>query len=243
MSTMEGPQNSPSKQPLPPPPVLWTPGDVVWGLIIFLFWTLLFGLIGLAAERMAWPVDLGVLVIFGEAILLFPVWFLTVRKYNIPWADLGLRNFGGWAVGIGCGLMTLSLLFNLGYATLLSFFDLQVQPDIAIAFENTNYPILLLFGGAVVAPIVEEIFYRGFVFAGLRGRWRWQTAAVISAGLFALVHFVPTSILPIFLLGLIFAFLYQLSGSIWPAILMHMLTNTVALLSAYAISQGWLPPF
>ena len=65
---------------------------------------------------------------------------------------------------------------------------------------------------------------------------------MVSAGLFALVHFVPTSILPILLLGLIFAFLYQISGSIWPAILMHMLTNTVALLSAYAVSQGWMPP-
>jgi membrane protease YdiL (CAAX protease family) len=139
--------------------------------------------------------------------------------------------------------MALSLLFNLGYAALLSFFDLQMQPDIAIAFESTRFPFLLLFGGAVVAPLVEEIFFRGFVFAGLRGRWNWQAAAIISAGLFALAHFVPTSILPIFLLGLIFAFLYQISGSIWPAILMHMLTNAVALISAYAVSQGWLPPF
>jgi len=235
-------QNFPPKQTTPPPSVPWTPVDVVWGLIIFLVWTLLLGVIGLLAERMAWSVDLGLLVIFGEAILLVPVWFLTVRKYNVPWENLGLRNFSNWSVGIGCGLMVLSLLFNLGYAALLSFFDLQIQPDIAIAFENTNYPLMLLFGGAVVAPIVEEIFFRGFVFAGLRGRWSWQTAAVVSAGLFALVHFVPTSILPILLLGLIFAFLYQISGSIWPAILMHMLTNTVALLSAYAVSQGWMPP-
>lgn len=230
-------------QPVPYPPVPWTPGDVVWGLILFLIWTLLFGVIGLAAERMGWPVDLGVLVLFGEAILLVPVWYLTVRKYKIPWTDLGLRNFSGGAVGLGCGLMALSLLFNLGYAALLSFFDLQMQPDIAIAFESTRFPFLLLFGGAVVAPLVEEIFFRGFVFAGLRGRWNWQAAAIISAGLFALAHFVPTSILPIFLLGLIFAFLYQISGSIWPAILMHMLTNAVALISAYAVSQGWLPPF
>jgi membrane protease YdiL (CAAX protease family) len=40
---------------------------------------------------------------------------------------------------------------------------------------------------------------------------------------------------------MIFAFLYQVSGSIWPAILMHMLTNSLALSAAYAISQGWVP--
>jgi len=234
-------QNFPPKQITPPPPVPWTPVDVVWGLIIFLFWTLALGLIGALAQRLTWSIDLGLLVIFGEAILLLPIWYLAVRKYNISWEQLGLRPFKREAVAIGCGLMILSLLFNVGYAALLGLFDLQIQPDITMAFENTNYPLILLFGGAVVAPIVEELFFRGFVFAGLRGRWSWQTAAVVSAGLFALVHFVPTSILPIFLLGLIFAVLYQLSGSIWPAILMHMLTNTVALLSAYAVAQGWLP--
>ena len=81
----------------------------------------------------------------------------------------------------------------------------------------------------------------GFVFTGLRRRMDWKQAALASAGLFALAHFMPTSILPIFLLGLIFAYLFQFSGSIWPAIFMHMLTNTVALSAAYAVSQGWIP--
>jgi hypothetical protein len=109
-------------------------------------------------------------------------------------------------------------------------------------FDNTNFPLALLVGGAILAPLVEEIFFRGFVFAGLRQRWNWQKAALISAGLFALVHFVPTSVIPIFILGFIFALLYQASGSIWPAILMHMLTNTLALSAAYFMSQGRVPP-
>jgi hypothetical protein len=179
--------------------------------------------------------------VFGEAVLLLPVWYLTIHKYKVRWADLGLRGFQSWMVGLGCGLMLLSLLFNLIYAAFLSLFGLQVQPDIALMFESTKFPIALLFGGAVVAPFVEEVFFRGFVFPGLRQRLGWKQAALASAGLFALAHFIPTSLLPIFILGLIFAYLYQLSGSIWPAILMHMLTNTVALSAAYAVSQGWLP--
>jgi membrane protease YdiL (CAAX protease family) len=123
----------------------------------------------------------------------------------------------------------------------LGLFGLQIQPDIDIMFDSTGFPIFLLLGGSVVAPIVEEVFFRGFIFAGLRTQWPWPVAAAVSAGLFALAHVLPTSLLPIFILGCIFAFLYQVSGSIWPAILMHMLTNTVALLAAYAISQGWVP--
>ena len=79
------------------------------------------------------------------------------------------------------------------------------------------------------------------MFTGLMKKRDWKRAALLSAGLFALAHFVPTSFLPIFILGIIFAFLYQTSGSIWPAVLMHMLTNTVALATVYAISEGWVP--
>jgi hypothetical protein len=224
-----------------PPPVPWTPRDVAWGLIVFILWILLFAVVGVLGERYHLPFDIGLVVVFGEAVLLLPVWYFTIYKYRARWADLGLRNFHLWTVGAGCGLMLASLLFNLAYAALLSLFNLQIQPDIAQMFDNTGFPLALLFGGAVVAPFVEEVFFRGFVFTGLQHRWRWPAAALVSAGLFALAHFVPTSLLPIFILGVIFAFLYQISGSIWPAILMHMLTNSVALLGAYAMSQGWLP--
>ncbi len=224
-----------------PPPVPWTPRDVVGGVTVFILWILFFGVVGLLGQTLALPVDAGLLVVFGEAVLLLPVWYLTIHKYKVRWADLGLRGFQSWMVGLGCGLMLLSLLFNVVYAALLSLFDLQIQPDIALMFESTQFPVALLFGGAVVAPFVEEVFFRGFVFTGLRQRLGWKQAALASAGLFALAHFIPTSILPIFILGLIFAYLYQLSGSIWPAILMHMLTNTIALSAAYAVSQGWLP--
>ena len=237
----------PSQSPLSdpnsagPPPVPWTPRDVAGGVALFILWILLFGVAGLVGQMLALPIDAGLVVVFGEAVLLLPVWYLTIHKYKVSWADLGLRGFQSWAVGLGCGLMLLSLLFNLAYAAVLSLFNLQIQPDIALIFENTRFPVVLLFGGAVIAPFVEELFFRGFVFTGLRQRLGWKQAALVSAGLFALAHFIPTSIVPIFILGLIFAYLYQISGSIWPAILMHMLTNAVALSAAYAATQGWLP--
>jgi uncharacterized protein len=224
----------------PPPPPPWTPRDVGWGLLAFGGWLILFLVIGSWGEVQKLPVDLGLIVIFGEAILLVPAWYFTVHKYGAGWADLGLRNFQPQAVGLGCGLMLASLLFNMLYAGLLARFNLEIQPNIELMFKATDFPLAVLFGGAIVAPVVEEIFFRGFVFTGLRQHWGWPKAALASAGLFALAHLLPTSILPIFILGLIFALLYQVSGSIWPAILMHMLTNSAALFLAYAVSQGWV---
>jgi uncharacterized protein len=228
----------------PAPAVPWTPRDVAGGLLAFGLWIVFFMGIGLVGTQLELPIDVGLVVVFGEAILLLPAWYFAIHKYGASWADLGLRPFQPRAVGWGCGLMILSLLVNFAYITLLGLFDSQIQqiqPDIALLFEGTDFPLALLFGGAIVAPFVEEVFFRGFVFTGLRRKWGWKIAALASAGLFAILHVAPISILPIFILGLIFAALYQVSGSIWPGILMHMLTNTVALSAAYANSQGWLP--
>ncbi len=223
------------------PPVPWTPHDVTWGLVAFVGWMTLVVLAGELAPLMGLPIDPSVIVIFGTMLLLVPAWYFAVYKYKASWSILGLRKFRPAAVGMGCGLMLLSLLFNMMYAAFLAVFNLQIQPDMDVMFNSTAFPVALLTGGVVVAPFVEEVFFRGFVFAGLRNKWDWKTAALVSAALFAMAHVLPTSILPIMILGLIFAFLYQVSGSIWPAILMHMLTNTVALSAAYAISQGWIP--
>lgn len=225
-----------------PPPVPWTPQDVLLGLAAAVGIIILLAIASALMDRWGLSVDPSLMVNGGTLLLLLPVWYFTIFKYGAKWADLGLRRFPPGVTGLGCGLMVVFFLFNAVYGAILGQFGLQVQPSIAPAFESSSFPLALFVGGALIAPFIEEIFFRGFVFAGLRRHWDWKTAALASAGLFGLAHILPTSMLPIFLLGGIFAFLYQLSGSIWPAILMHALTNTMALSVAYAMSQGWVPP-
>jgi membrane protease YdiL (CAAX protease family) len=130
----------------------------------------------------------GLAVTALELLLLVPVWWLAVRKYGAGWRDLGLGGFGGTALGLGCGLMILSYLFNLVYALVLGQFNLRIQQDLRPLLAELTSPWFFLLGAVLVAPLVEEIFFRGFLFAGLRGRYGWPKAAVISATLFALVH-------------------------------------------------------
>ncbi len=227
---------------LPPAPsVPWTPKDVFWGVVSAIVIIILLAVASALVERWGLPLDSSLVVNVGTLMLLIPVWYFTIFKYGTSWADLGLRAFSPATAGMGCGLMIIFFLLNAIYGAILGMFGLQIQPSIAPVFENSSFPIALFFGGAIVAPLIEEIFFRGFIFSGLRNRWDWKRAAATSAVLFALAHILPTSLLPIFILGIIFAFLYQASGSIWPAILMHGLTNSMALSVAYAISQGWIP--
>ena len=182
--------------------------------------------------------DPGLLVSLAELALLVPVWWFALRKYRVGWQALGLRGFQGAMIGLGCGLMVLAFMFNFAYSTFLALLNLRIQADLTPVFAELSSPWWLLAGGVIVAPVVEEIFFRGFVFVGLCRRYEWQKAAVISAALFALIHLQLTAVIPIFILGYIFAYLYYQSNSIWPAILMHVATNALGLGMAYLAANS-----
>jgi membrane protease YdiL (CAAX protease family) len=181
--------------------------------------------------------DVALLFNVGELLFLIPILWLSLRKYNASWRNLGLRDFSFRSLVLGIGLLLLSFVFNLAYSQLLGVFDLSVQPDFSLLFEETSSPWLVFLAGVVIAPVIEEIIFRGFIFAGLVKRYGWQKAALISAIIFALIHMQPLAFLPIVLLGLIFSYLYFKSGSIWPAVAIHMITNALGLGAAYFSSQ------
>jgi membrane protease YdiL (CAAX protease family) len=224
-----------------PHSVPWTTRDVWLGVIALVLWLVLSVVASVVMSLLSLDVDAGLMVSLAEFLLLVPVWWLTVRKYRVGWRALGLQSFRGAMVGLGCGLMILSYIFNVFYGLFLALFGLRAQVDLVPIFAELSSPWWLLAGGVIVAPMVEEVFFRGFVFAGLRQRYNWKKAALISSALFAVIHVTPTAMIPIFILGLIFAYLYHRSHSIWPAILMHVSTNALALGLAYVLANTGIP--
>ncbi len=91
--------------------------------------------------------------------------------------------------------------------------------------------------GAILAPLVEEIFFRGFLFQGFRARYGWVPGLLLSSAIFGLAHLDPVALIPTFILGCVLAYLYQRSNSIWPSVSLHVLVNTVGLVSAYVMTQ------
>ena len=77
----------------------------------------------------------------------------------------------------------------------------------------------------VLGPIFEEILFRGFLFGALRQSLRPWGAGLLSALVFSLTHGDPQAIVALTVLGVILAFLYQRSHSLWPAIIAHGLWN------------------
>jgi membrane protease YdiL (CAAX protease family) len=228
-------------EPSQPHSVPWTTRDVWLGVVALILWLVLSVVASVVVSLPSLDVDVGLMISLSELLLLVPVWWLTVRKYKTGWKTLGLRSFRGRMVGLGCGLMILSSIFNVFYGLFLALFGLRAQVDLVPVFAELSSPWWLLAGGVIVAPVAEEVFFRGFVFAGLRQRYDWKKAALISSALFAVIHVTPTAMIPIFILGLIFAYLYHRSDSIWPAILMHVSTNALAMGLAYVLANTGIP--
>ena len=84
----------------------------------------------------------------------------------------------------------------------------------------------------VVAPISEEIFFRGFIFAGLRRAVPFVVAALISAAIWGIFHYTGADswgvVVQLAVFGIVLAWLYERTGSIWPTIAVHAFNNAVA---------------
>jgi CAAX protease family protein len=85
----------------------------------------------------------------------------------------------------------------------------------------------LLLAVAFVAPVTEELIFRGVIQDGLRLSYRTHTAVLTSAILFGLVHGLPWLMINAFLLGLFFSWLRLRTDSLGPGIVTHSLYNAV----------------
>lgn len=83
----------------------------------------------------------------------------------------------------------------------------------------------LLLVATLFAPLWEEMFFRGLVYPWLKSKMPQKGALVISALFFAAIHHHLPSFLPLALLGLALALVYEYTGSLISSIVLHALFN------------------
>ena len=108
---------------------------------------------------------------------------------------------------------------------------------------DTTQLLLYFLAFALVPAICEEIAFRGFVLHGLHHGFRPRNAVLMSSFFFALFHLNVFLFLPTFLLGVVLGLLTVRSRSLFPAIVFHLLHNSVliALIPLSLYSEGMLP--
>ena len=173
--------------------------------------------------------------------MLIVVYLQGVRSGLVNSESLGLRvdriqRAVTWGLaGAGATLVAGAL-----YEGLLRALGLP-QPQLEALTWLRGMPIgayiAVAFAGAVVAPIVEELFFRGYVFNAYLGEKSIATAYIASAIVFSVLHGLPTLLPVIFMMGIVLAYVYRRTGSIIAPIVAHMLNNSLAFVSLFATLQ------
>jgi uncharacterized protein len=90
---------------------------------------------------------------------------------------------------------------------------------------------LFVLVAVVMAPLFEEIFFRGFLFQGLAQSFGWVWGATGSAAVFAAAHLQLSVFVPLFALGFGLAWVFKRTGSLWANIALHSLFNAISVVA------------
>jgi membrane protease YdiL (CAAX protease family) len=176
-------------------------------------------------------------VVLLELSYLLPVIFIFAWR-RIHWKHLRFDNFKWNTLSLGCGLLIGSYVIIILHNALLFLLGVDTQGEnIVKLFAELDSPVWFFIVGAIFAPLVEEIFFRGFLFQGFRERYGWVTAMLLSSAIFAVAHLDLVVLIPTFILGCLLAYVFHRSNSIWPGIILHFLVNSFGLLGAYFVSN------
>ena len=129
----------------------------------------------------------------------------------------------------GIGAMLLSLVATAVFVALASQLSDRLVPDpLPDELDLESLRLLSFVSIVLIAPVVEETFFRGLLFVGIARRWGAWRGAAASAAVFAATHVDVALLGPAFLSGLVFAGVYRRTGSLWAAILAHTAQNAIA---------------
>jgi uncharacterized protein len=237
-----------------PPPHRWGFGAFLLAEAVFLFTSLLVPLVAMIPYalrdsnavddgRLPGPVLVAVLVIpplVAAAVALLA----TKLRGNGPVVDLRLR-FGWRDVGIGaaCGFAGLLLTIPVGLLWMYWVGEENATSAVGEVFDNMQMPIVLaalvFLDVWLVAPICEEILYRGLLWGAMERReWnRWIILGVTTV-VFAVAHFEPARAPLLLVIGLPIGVARMISGRLVAPVIAHQINNFLPALGLMLLLLG-----
>lgn len=188
-----------------------------------------------------------VLFIIQEIIFLAPLYYFVIRKNRLNAADLGLRKMPwkavlGWVLrGFGVAFLANLVLALIMYNTPDAWPGFSQQESHIPLFGTSTFDFSLAVIALIgIAPIVEEVFFRGFVLQTLLGKYSPILASILTAAFFAVLHFEFGSMGIIAILAMILNWMFIKTRSIIPCIAFHMANNVLAFLLEWLVWQGYV---
>ncbi len=232
-------------------PPSWDILDVAKVSIIVVFTAYCIGMLeALILRRLNIEMSMNLGMIFGTffvdtAAAIVIIYFVMV-KYREKIQALGLRSssfFRNVLAGINSYIFMLPillavLLFSIWILDLFGYSP-PPQPVFEAFMEEERSRVLLFLTifVSVLGPLVEEIFFRGFMYSAIKKRMGVLAAAFLSAAVFSLLHANIVGFLPIMALGVLLAYLYETTGSLVASMTVHILHNSAIICFVFFIKQ------
>ncbi|MGB2630257.1 MAG: CPBP family intramembrane glutamic endopeptidase, partial [Candidatus Omnitrophota bacterium] len=217
----------------------WTVADVVRVTLIFLSFGYVFVILQamiarwipiLKNENFRMVFDTAMMNVVGISV----IFYFIVKKYrqSINAIGLTLKGFAKNVFYAMIGYVTLvPILLGIMLVTyfVIKWFAYEppVQPIVEIFMKEKEPTILLMstLFAAIFGPIAEEIFFRGFMYGAIKKTFGIFWAMIITSAVFSILHTHVVGFLPIMMLGLLLAFLYEKTGSLISCMSVHIAHN------------------
>lgn len=168
-----------------------------------------------------------------EAVALIGgVYFFGLRRKGFDWEAVGIRPtstnwyliaFVATIIIIPiAGLITIAFYFAAGQ----SLENPQLDFLLPEGLSTIDALVMLVLAG-FIAPLGEELLFRGVIYTVFRERWGIWLGVLLSSLLFAIIHGDIAVGITGFLLGIVAAIVFELSGSLWTAVLVHAINNSL----------------
>ena len=196
--------------------------------------------------------ELNLTVTFLGALLNFlcftgGVYLFGVRRGKLSWQGIGLLPAKNFMLAV-VGSLAITLLLNFFRYIVLLVLIVATGADMSslagreayfqIGMDTWQGVVLSLVGIGILAPIGEELFFRGLLYDWFRQKMPLWAAVVISSVLFGLAHYDSWMVMiSTFIMGVGLALAYQYTKSIWTSILIHIFTNFGSILLMVVVSR------
>ncbi len=86
----------------------------------------------------------------------------------------------------------------------------------------------MMFTSIVIAPIMEEILFRGILQDALMRKYGVFVGILIASAVFGIVHLIPQQVVNAFMIGIVLGYIYYRTGALLPVILIHCINNAIS---------------
>jgi len=160
------------------------------------------------------------------------VYVIALSPHNLSWRAVGFNTFHTSYWKSILSWTSILIVVSVGIVILMELLGGTTENTKTESLQNNMgiWTILIAFvSAAIISPIYEEIFYRGFLYRWFRVKWGVPAGILLSSFVFMLVHIPTYNTLPInFLSGVIFSWTYEKTGSLYPGMIIHAVFNGIA---------------